>query len=263
MYLTLTLGVAEQALWLLVFAAQLVLLARLVEQGLLRRYRFFALYLGVQVLQTALLFWIPMGTTAYGGVYMVFVPIIGVCATLAVLEIHDLVLRDYPGIRSLSRWAITASLGVALVVAALTVSPDLSNPEEAYPLMRAFHVFQRVLYSALFLFVLLATGFLLWFPLPLSRNTVLHTLVFLISFAGRAIALLLRNVGGPEMRALASTVNLGVAGMCLLVWILFLTRTGEQRLVISGHRWRPSEADRLAEQLDSINATLLRTARKR
>jgi len=261
--LTLILGDAERALWLVVYVAQIVLLARLVEQGLLRRYRFFALYLGVQILEASLLLGIPGDTTAYGVVYAAFVPIIGVCATLAVLELHDLVLRGYPGIRSLARWAITASLGVALGIAALTLSPDLSNPNEAYPLMRSFHVFQRVLYSALFLFVLFATGFLLWFPLPLNRNTVLHTLVFLVSFAGRSVTLLLRNVGGPDLRELASTINLGVAGMCLLVWILFLTRAGEQRMVISGHRWRPSEADRLGEQLESINATLLRTARKR
>lgn len=263
MYLTLILGIVEQALWLVVYTAQLVLLGRLAQQGLLRRYRFFALYVGVQVLEGSLLLWLQRGTSAYGWAYAAFVPVIGLCATLAVLELHDLVLRDYPGIRSLARWAITGSLGVALVVAALTLSPDLSNPAEAYPLMRSFHVFQRVLYSALFLFMLLATAFLLWFPLPLSRNTVLHTVVFLVSFAGRSATLLVRNVGGVELRLLASSVNLGIAATCLLAWILFLTRAGEQRMVISGHRWRPSEADRLAEQLDSINATLLRTARKR
>lgn len=262
MYLTLILGVAERALWLVVYAAQLVLLARLGQQGLLRRYRFFSLYLGVQVLEASLLLAFRPGTDAYGWAYAAFVPLIGLCATLAVLELHDLVLRDYAGIRSLARWVITGSLAAALVMAALTLSPDLSNPAEPYPLMRAFHVFQRVLYSALFLFTLLTTAFLLWFPLPLNRNIVLHTMVFLASFAGRSATLLLRNVGGPELRLLASTVNLGIAATCLLAWILFLTRAGEQRMVISGHRWRPAEADRLAEQLRSVNATLLRTARK-
>lgn len=262
MYLTLSLGTAEHALWLLVAVAQLVLLGRLSEQGLIRRYRFFALYIGVQVFEAGLLFLLRPGTSAYGWVYAAFVPLIGLCATLAVLELYELVLRDYAGIRSLARWAISGSLALALAVAALTLSPDLSNPAEAYPLIRAFHVFQRVLYSALFLFLLFATAFLFWFPLPLNRNIILHTVVFLASFAGRSGTLLLRNVGGVELRLLASTVNLAIAATCLLVWILFLTRSGEQRMVVPGHRWRPSEADRLAEQLDSINATLLRTARK-
>jgi hypothetical protein len=262
-YLTLILGDAERVLWLVVYTAQLLLLARLAQQRLLRRYRFFALYLGVQVVEASLLLALKTGTNAYGWTYAAFVPVIGLCATLAVLELHELVLRDYAGIRSLARWMISGSLAVALVVAALTLSPDLSNPGEPYPLIRAFHVFQRVLYSALFLFMLFVTAFLLWFPLPLNRNIVLHTVVFLVSFAGRSGTLLLRNVGGAELRLLASTLNLGITATCLLSWILFLTRAGEQKLVVSGHRWRPSEADRLVEQLDSINSTLLRTAQKR
>jgi hypothetical protein len=262
-YLTLILGAAERWLWGAVYAAQVLLLLRLYREGLHRRYRFFAGYLAAQVAEASVLLLLRQGTTAYGVAYVAFAPVIGLCTVLAALEVYDLVLRDYPGIRTLGRWAVSGGLVAALAIAGLTLAPDLSNPAEAYPLMRSFHVFQRALYSALLLFVVFISAFLVWFPVPLTRNAVLHTIVFTVSFAGKSVALLLRNVGGVEFRLISSTLNLAIAACCLAAWTLFLTQRGEQQTVVFGHRWRPEDSDRLVKQLDSINATLLRSARRR
>lgn len=263
MYLTLILGATERYLWVVVYAAQVILLGRLRQQGLMARYRFFSLYLAASIAEASVLLWFTQGTNAYALAYMGFVPILGVCTVLATLELYDLVLRDYPGLRSLGRWAISTGLIASVVVAGLTLAPDVSNRAEAYPIIRSFHVFQRALYSALLLFVFFISGFLVWFPVPLSRNAVLHTIVFTLSFGGKSLALLLRNVGGVDFRPLASTLNLAIAAVCLAAWTLFLTRQGEQQTVIFGHRWRPQDSDRLVKQLDSLNATLLRSARRR
>ena len=262
-YLTLILGSAERSLWFFVYAAQIVLLLRLAQQGLHRRYRFFALYILAHVAEVSALLVLTPGTDAYALTYVAFVPVIGLCAVLAVLEVYDLVLRDYVGIRTLGRGAVAGGLALALIVAAVTLAPDLANPNEPYLRLLYVHVFQRALYSALLLFVLFISAFLLWFPLPLTRNAVLHTIVFSLNFAGASLSLLLRNVGGAEFRLLSSTISLAIAAACLLAWIVFLTREGELGTVVSGHRWHPGEANRLVEQLDSINSSLLRSARKR
>jgi hypothetical protein len=259
----LILGAAERWLWAAVYAAQIILLLRLRQQELHRRYPFFCLYLAASVAEASVLLLVPRGTDAYAIAYMAFVPLIGLCTVLATLEVYDLVLRDFPGIRTLGRWAVLGGLLAALAVAGLTLAPDLSNPAEAYPVMRSFHVFQRALYSALLLFVLFISAFLIWFPIPLSRNTVLHTIVFTANFAGKSIALLIRNVGGAEFRLLSSTLILAIAAACLAAWTLFLTRQGEQQTVVFGHRWKPEDSDRLVEQLDSLNTILLRSARRR
>lgn len=263
MYLTLILGAAERGLWGVVYAAQVILLLRLRQQGLHRRYRFFAWYLAAQIAEASTLLLLRQGTTAYGSAYAAFVPVLGLCAAMATLEVYDLVLRDYPGIRTLGRWAVLGGLTAALVIAGLTLAPDLSNAAEVYPLMRSFHVFQRALYSALLLFVLFISAFLVWFPVPLTRNAVLHTIVFTVGFAGKSLALLLRNVGGVELRLISSTLNLAIAAACLAAWTLFLTRRGEQQTVVFGHRWQPGDSDRLVKQLDALNTTLLRSARRR
>jgi hypothetical protein len=46
------------------------------------------------------------------------------------------------------------------------------------------------------------------------------------------------------------------------VWIFFLTKGGEKRIVMLRQKWSQEDEQRLIEQLNSINATLLRTARK-
>jgi hypothetical protein len=65
-----------------------------------------------------------------------------------------------------------------------------------------------------------------------------------------------------ETLYLMSTFYMGLYALCVIAWILFLTKKGEERMVVFGHRWRPGETDRLVSQLDTLNATILRTARR-
>ncbi len=255
-------GAVEQILWVFVCLTQGALLVKLWRQSLSRTYRFFALYLLVQLAQGVTLAFVKHWSDEYFFIYLGSAAAAIVLALLAILEIYALVLGRFAGIGTLGRWAVTAGLAVSLGVAGISLYPDLGNPADPYPVLLFFNVFQRAAYSALLLFLLFITAFVVWFPIPLSRNVILHTLVFACLFASQAILLLLRNVVGVGLVRPLSTLSLAVEGLCLLAWICFLTPAGETQKTVFGHRWRPEETERLVKQLNTINATLLRSARK-
>ena len=257
-----TLASLQQYIWIFQYAAQIVLLLRLGTMGLVKNYRFFCLYLLASLVKTSALLFLDRRTDAYGWTYVSFVPITGILTVLVVVELYGLVLRDHAGIVTLGRWVVSGGLILAFIIAVASLYPDLGNPAEEYPILLYFNVFERALESALLVFLVLLTAFLVWFPVPLSRNTIVHTIVFGVYFSSEALLLLIRNVVGDEPTRILSTINLGVASFCLVAWILLLNKKGEQKTVVLGHRWRPEDSERLVEKLNTVNSALLRTARK-
>jgi len=49
---------------------------------------------------------------------------------------------------------------------------------------------------------------------------------------------------------------------CLVFWIWGFRQESEDRITVTGHRWDPSQMERLTSQLDSINAALERLSRR-
>jgi hypothetical protein len=103
---------------------------------------------------------------------------------------------------------------------------------------------------------------MLWFPVPLKKNIVIHSLVFFLYFISKALALFFRNTIGPTAIHLVNVAVMCAAAGCLAIWILFLSREGERQEVKQRIHWDPDSEKRLLHQLDSINASLLRSARK-
>ncbi len=252
----------QRWLWVAASFSLAVLLLRLWHTGLHRRYRCFTFLIVAEILQAAALVGIPRQSDAYAWVYIIFVPLLAVCYVLAVLEVYSLVLERYAGLGTVGRWAISFALGLSLIIAAVTVYPDISTSLEASPVLLYMRVFQRILYSALLFFLLVLTGFLIWFPVPLPRNTVLHTIVFGLFFSSQALLLLFRNVGGPALTRALSAAHLGVYVLCVAAWCVFLSPRGERSTYTLGQRWNREAQDRLISQLDTINDALLRAVKK-
>jgi hypothetical protein len=253
----------EKIVWLILSGCQAVLLLRLCYIGLVSRYKWFAAYLGIQVLQAAALFRVNRDSEAYAYSYMAVALLMAVVALLVVLELYGMVLKDYAGIGSLGRWMISGGWCVAALITLVTLVPDLANTSDAYPRLLALAIFQRAVNSALLVFMLIISGFLAWFPVPLSRNTVLHTILFAVMFSSTAILLLLRNTMGYDSSPyhLLSAIEMTVHLLCLLGWITLLKPQGESKTMVVGHRWQRGQSDRLVGQLDAINSSLLRAAR--
>ena len=257
-------ALVERVSWIVVYFGLVALLFRLWRANLLRKYRFFGVYLAGEILQSSVLFPISRESEAYFIVFLVFAAAQCLLAILVVLELYGLVLRGFAGIGSLGRWVVSGGMTFAFLVATVSLYPDLANPETASPALLYLASFQRGVYSALLFFLFLITVFLVWFPVPLSRNTVVHTIIFAVYFSSFSVLLLIRNVADAAMGTiyLLSTIYMVVYALCLVAWNLLLTEEGERRTIVFGHRWSPSDSNRLVGQLDTLNTALLRTARK-
>jgi hypothetical protein len=247
--------------WLTI-GAYAVLLLKIYACKELHHYRYFTFYLIVQFARSLVLASMKSGTMAYGWIFLITAPLIWVCYILVVIELYSLILSSYQGIATFGRYTLASALALSVLVSAGTLLFDFANGAESFPILLAAFAIERLLVSSLALLLIAVTGFLLWFPVPLRRNVVIYSLVYFVYFLSKAGALLIRNTGGPAALQILNTTVLSAASICLVSWVFFLNREGEQETVKSRPQWKPETERRLLEQLDSINAALLRSTRK-
>jgi hypothetical protein len=180
---------------------------------------------------------------------------------LMMLEVYQVVFRSQPGISVFSRRVISAAvlLAALLAMGTLFLKPP---PDSPYALLESYLAIERAVNFSLFCFVLLLIAFLAWFPVPLARNALVHSAVFSLFFGVKAVALLARTMLGPDITSAASTAVLCVSLVSLGLWASLLTSAGEQVRVRSSYRRDAVDEERLLNQLEMINRTLLRSARE-
>lgn len=249
-------------IWGLSIGGHALLLLRLWHARLLRAYPFFASYLAYRVVRGIALHGFKYGTNAYAWVFLTSEPLFWLAYILVVLELYSLVLRNYRGIASLGRWVLTAGLFASIVISGLSLQADLSNPGERFPVILYFSVIERGVIFSLVIFLLLITGFLRWYPVPLSRNVIVHSMVCSLYFLSTTAGLLVRNITGHQVTAGTNLALVATSLICVVAWIATLSPAGEGRTIVLRRDWRPEEQQRLMDQLSAINSTLLRTARR-
>jgi hypothetical protein len=97
---------------------------------------------------------------------------------------------------------------------------------------------------------------------PLSRNVLVHTVIYSIFFLSNTFVLLLRTVFGWSSKN--DSINLCLAVLtaaCSIAWWLLLSAKGEEVQINVPHL-RPGAEEQILHQLDSLNATLLKVSRK-
>jgi hypothetical protein len=186
-----------------------VLAVRLWSTGLFRRYSFFFGFIVFRVVRALLLAALHSYSTPYAWVWMVTQPVLWILYILVLLELYALVLESYKGLATVGRWALMAGLGLAVGISALSLGADLSSESE-YPLLRYWTVIDRGVQSSLVLFLLFITMFLAWYPLKLSRNVVVHSVVYAAYFLSGACGVLIHNFWS-ESKLVEEAVNLGLS----------------------------------------------------
>jgi hypothetical protein len=250
-------------LWAAGLVLAALLAAKLAVSRLFRVYKWFFFFLCFQITRSLVLLPFPPNRRTYALVFLITEPILWLLYILVVLELYSLALRNHPGIASLSRWTLSAALVVSVVISAVTLRVDLSRPSGRYRLLVYYSVMERGLTFSLVLFLLLITVFLVWYPVSIRRNVVVHASVYSVYFLSMTMALLIRNVAGyQETTRAISAVLLLVDLVCFSLWIAVLNRRGEERLLVVRRRWRHEDEERLVKQLDALNDMLLRHPRE-
>jgi hypothetical protein len=127
--------------------------------------------------------------------------------------------------------------------------------------MSLTEILDQAVSTVLLLTLLAMLAFLLWFPVDVPRNLVVFSAGYLIYFAVRSLSLFMQYFS-PDWVPVISVAILVVSAGCCFYWLFFLSVAGETAKVRIGHSWKPQEQERLLVQLDAINATLLRSARR-
>lgn len=256
------LSVAERLLWYVSVFLFAGLALELCRRHLHRVYPWFTAFAGFNFLQALTPFVLSTNTRAHAWAYLLTQPVIWFLYIVTSLELYSLVLRNHPGIATVGRRTLVGALTIAILVSALTLQADLRGPQANAKILVYYGVIERGISFSLVVFLLIILFFAIRYPIPLKRNIATHAIVFSIFFLSSSMALFLMNVTGFEIRRLVSTALLAIADACLVAWLLLLTPAGEEQSVVLRQRLAPEDEERLLEQLEAINASLSRIARK-
>jgi hypothetical protein len=248
----------EQIVLLIVQTSILLgLVLRVWLTGLFRRYPWFFGYLLVATLQIFLLPFFPFDSIYYLYYYLVTQALLTFFCTLIVLELYALVLRDLSGIASASRRYLKICLGLA-IVGSLALLLIEKTPHGS---VSTFMVIDRALLTSLLIFVLMLTAFLVYYPIPINSNLVVYSIGYAVYFMAKASGLLVKNTTHAWGRQL-DVVVITASMVSMLFWLVGLSRQGEQKALIIGHRWNREDQDKVLERLKALNASLLRPGRR-
>src|SRR5882762_536477 len=170
--------IIERSLWLLNIVLGALLAVRFFQLKLARNYRFFVTYLLCITVRSTATWSFDPGSAIYQNIWRDTQPIIWILYVLIVLEICSLIFREYRGIQLLGRWAIWGSLIIALVLSSASLMPTWRNLRPEAVLFQRYLMIERGIDFALVILLLLILGFLLSLPIPLSKNVVIHCILY-------------------------------------------------------------------------------------
>jgi hypothetical protein len=244
-----------QTLWYVSVAATVILLLRLRFAQLDRVYRWFWWFLVLNVSESIVLIPLQSRYFLWANIYMATRFVGVVISIFLVMELYRHALAAHPAIARFGQQAVGYLLGAACLVAAasLFILPVLGpGPSRV---LYYFLAFERTADSAVLLFLLLASGFMLWFPVRISQNVAVFIGGFVTYFVTRWVGLLTIGLH----RAWVNDLNVAMTSLslvCLVSWIMLLRPAGETASVVTGRRWSPREMERLTGQLTALNTKL-------
>src|SRR5262245_56563875 len=154
------------------------------------------------------------------------------------------------------------SIAVAIALSSLSLLPKVgAGGQQKSRFLNYYYVIERGLDFALLIFLLLILLILSRFPVKLSRNVVVHCVVYTAFFLSNSLGLFLRSLFGLAMAPSVSMVLLGVTAVSVLLWALFLDEKGEAQQV-SVANLGPEQEEHILTTLHTLDDTLLRSARK-
>lgn len=230
--------------------------------GLFPRYRFFFAYMLLGAVDGAIPFAFDYRSKSYLHVFLAEEVISWVLLALTLLELYRLILERHRGLYTLGRWAMYFALAISILVSILSLLPKI-QPSMGYDdrLFGYALAAERGIYLSLATFLILILFFLTRYPVPLSRNVVVHAAIFSMYFISNTLIFLARSLFGFRFNETASIFLMSISVLCVYAWLLLLSPHGEEVRVQLPH-FGPEHEERILRQLDSINATLLRVSQK-
>ncbi len=250
----------EQVLWWLNIPLLGLVSLRLLWNGLATKYPSFVFLIVFLALRNTVLELL----TGEGGivvwyyrVWLVTEPMLVIAYTLAVFELYALALARYEGLRTASRRVLVLAMVIATTVSVLSIFPDIQfNATAQDQQFLLINVLRRGLYSSLLVFLVLLVSFITIFPIRLSRNSIVHIILFAVSFLFFTVSSLTVNLQGADVIPIFNLAAALVGVIASMGWFFFLTPAGEgiERTVTSS--LSAEQAGVFLDKLQSINDSL-------
>src|ERR1700687_3682170 len=150
--------------------------------GLYKRYRALLAFLILRFLAlTVILFWFhdDLGSGAYQKFWIVYTPLTWIVNIVVVLELYSLVLEKHKGLSTLGRWVQYAGLTISLLISGLTLLPQIqAGVSQQSNILSYYYAIERGIDLSLVVFLLFILLWLTRYPVPLSRNVLVHSVVY-------------------------------------------------------------------------------------
>lgn len=200
-------------------------------------------------------------SAVYFWTYIVLEALECVFSVFAVRELLALTFNDYPGIRTVGRWAMYSGVAFALSISLLVTGffwnggPDGRSADLFY-----FEVFQRSIVFSLAFVIVTILLFLSKYPLHLNRNTLVSSAFFSVLFLSEASQLLVDSLAPKLYNVYVDWSGTVFVSICLIGWAAMLrpeTERAPERIPFSTPR-----EDYLLQQLDALNQMMTRSVRR-
>lgn len=237
---------------------------KLLWTGLYRRYQAFFAYLAFRFFYTLALLFVFTDTRSakYGWFWILTEPIIWIFYVLVVVELYSLILEKHKGLSTLGRWVLYVGLSISILISGLTLLPQLTGGRaQRSHLLPYYFAIERGVDLSLLIFLLLILLWLTRYPVPLSRNVVVHSVAYSILFLSNTGGLLARVIFGFSPSNSLDAFFMAIGAVCILLWLILLTPKGED-VRVSLPVFGPEHEERILSQLDALNKTLLKASRE-
>jgi len=220
----------ERVLWGAYLLAEGLVVLRLLQLRLLRRYPFFVAFLTVEILLSVRSMRYDLRSSGYAQFYPFMTGILLLFRFGVAAELYQRICDHFPGMGAFRKGMAAVLVLLAALIAVLSVRPNLANLW-GFP-VETLIVAQRFLLEILAC-VLLLTWIVLRFVLsirqPFRPNVLMHWTIATVYFAAAGAAyLVLEIIGGYTTAYPVNSVMLAIQLGCFFAWILLMKRSGEQ-----------------------------------
>jgi hypothetical protein len=237
---------------------------RLWRTGLYRRYRALASFLIFVSLAECLTFLLLRNPhpRLFLMLWYVQQPLTWFFSVWIVLELYCLILEKHKGLTTLGRWVQYAGFSVATLISLLAMLPRLQgNINHFGPITETSYLaMERAVNCGMLVFLVVILIWISRYPVPLSRNLLIHAATFSLLFLSNSIGFFSQLLFGYRTTTPIDLALTAIFAACVLSWLLFLNRKGEEvRIMLV--RFSPEQEERILRHLEALNKTMLKVSR--
>jgi len=238
--------------------------AKLWRTGLFRKYQALTAYLLFSCTYAIclLILFRNFRSPAYRLYWEITQPLTWFFSVWLILELYSLILEKHKGLATLGRWVQYAGFSLATLISLLVMMPQIRAAGHGTKAITSYYyAVERGVDCGMLVFLIVILFWLTQYPVPLSRNVLIHSFIYTTLFFTNSLGLFVQMFFGTEHWRPGATALTVIFALCLLAWVILLTPKGEEtrtRLL----QFSAEDEERVLNQLEVLNRTLLKVSRR-